>query len=44
MSGVGLLDDKDHMPNDYFCEECKPQHHGRFFKFGTGSRDPKKTV
>jgi hypothetical protein len=41
---VGLLDDKDHMPNDYFCEECKPQHHGRFFKFGTGSHDPKNRV
>jgi hypothetical protein len=41
---VGLLDDKDHMPNDYFCEECKPQHHVRFFNFGTGSHDPKNRV
>lgn len=27
------------MPKDYFCEECKPQHHGRF-KFGPGLDDP----
>jgi hypothetical protein len=38
---VGLLDDVDHMPEDYFCEECKPQHHVRFFEFGKGLDGPK---
>jgi hypothetical protein len=36
---VGLLEDGRYMPKDYFCEECKPQHHGRF-EFGPGLDDP----
>lgn len=27
---VGLLDDENHMPEHYYCEECKPEHHKRF--------------
>jgi hypothetical protein len=40
---VGLLDEQDLIPDDYFCEECKPQHHGRF-KFGPGLDDPDNRV
>lgn len=32
---VGLLDDKNLMPEEYFCEECKPEYHHRF-QFGSG--------
>lgn len=34
---VGLEEEeKPNMPEHYFCEECKPEHHKRF-QFGTGS-------
>ncbi len=33
---VGLTEDKSDMPEQYFCEECKPEHHKRF-DFGSGS-------
>jgi hypothetical protein len=33
---VGLTEDKSAMPENYFCEECKPEHHKRF-SFGSGS-------
>jgi hypothetical protein len=33
---VGLTEDKSDMPENYFCEECKPEHHKRFH-FGSGS-------
>jgi hypothetical protein len=29
------------MPEDYFCEECKPQYHVRFFEYGKGLDGPK---
>lgn len=32
---VGLLDDEEHMPEHYFCEQCKPEHHERF-PYGPG--------
>jgi hypothetical protein len=35
---VGLLEDGSSIPKDYFCEERKPQHHGRF-EFGPGLDD-----
>jgi hypothetical protein len=40
---VGLLEDRHSMSKDYFCEECKPQHHGRF-EFGPGLDDPDNRV
>lgn len=33
---VGLTEDDSAMPEQYFCEECKPEHHKRF-EYGSGS-------
>jgi hypothetical protein len=40
---VGLPNDEALMPEDYFCEECKPQHHSRF-EFGPSLEDPDNRV
>jgi hypothetical protein len=40
---VGLLEDGSSIPKDYFCEECKPQQHGRF-EFGPSLDDPDNRV